>query len=106
YINPPDALKAVDEEQKKQSEKRSASFPERPEKDVLLFLLENAPMKNWQREILSIVRDEAYYFYPQAQTKIINEGWASFWHSTIMTQKVLASSEVIDYADHHSGTMA
>jgi stage V sporulation protein R len=106
YINPPDALKAVDEEQKKQSEKRGAKFPERPEKDVLLFLLENAPMKNWQRDILSIVRDEAYYFYPQAQTKIINEGWASFWHSTMMTQKVLSPSEVIDYADHHSGTMA
>jgi len=106
YINPPDTLKAVDDEQKKQADKRAAHFPERPEKDVLLFLIEHAPMKNWQRDILSIVRDEAYYFYPQAQTKIINEGWASFWHSTIMTQKVLAPSEVIDYADHHSGTMA
>ncbi len=73
---------------------------------MLLFLIEHAPLKNWQRDILSIVRDEAYYFYPQAQTKIMNEGWASFWHSTIMTQKVLDPSEVIDYADHHSGTMA
>ncbi|MGL4419274.1 MAG: SpoVR family protein, partial [Gemmataceae bacterium] len=42
----------------------------------------------------------------QAQTKILNEGWASFWHSTMMTQKILQPSEVIDYADHHSGTMA
>jgi stage V sporulation protein R len=81
-------------------------FPDRPEKDVLLFLIEHAPLKNWQRDVLSIVRDEAYYFYPQAQTKIMNEGWASFWHSTMMTQKVLEPSEVIDYADHHSGTMA
>jgi stage V sporulation protein R len=47
-----------------------------PEKDVLLFLIEHAPLKNWQRDVLSIVRDEAYYFYPQAQTKICNEGWA------------------------------
>ena len=81
-------------------------FPERPEKDVLLFLIEHAPLKNWQRDILSIIRDEAYYFYPQAQTKIMNEGWASYWHSTMMTQKALAPSELIDYADHHSGTMA
>jgi stage V sporulation protein R len=106
YINPPGAVRAEDEEQKKQAAQRAARFPDHPEKDVLLFLIEHAPMKNWQRDILSIVRDEAYYFYPQAQTKIINEGWASFWHSTIMTQKVLDPSEVIDYADHHSGTMA
>src|SRR5712671_240400 len=88
------------------SSQRAARFPDHPEKDVLLFLIEHAPMKAWQRDILSIVRDEAYYFMPQAQTKIINEGWASYWHSTMMTQKVLQPSEVIDYADHHSGTMA
>lgn len=105
YINPPATGRAPDEEQKPVAA-RIAKFPERPEKDVLLFLIEHAPLKNWQRDVLSIIRDEAYYFYPQAQTKIINEGWASFWHSTIMTQKVLEPSEVIDYADHHSGTMA
>src|SRR5262245_17555751 len=106
YINPRDTLKAEDDERKKLREQRVSHFPEHPEKDVLLFLIEHAPLKNWQRDILSIVRDEAYYFYPQAQTKIMNEGWASFWHSTMMTQKVLEPSEVIDYADHHSGTMA
>ncbi len=82
------------------------TFPEHPEKDVLLFLISHAPLKPWQRDILSIIRDEAYYFAPQGQTKIMNEGWASYWHSTIMTTKALTSSEVIDYADHHSGTMA
>lgn len=81
-------------------------FPEVPQKDVLLFLIEYAPLKNWQRDILSIIRDEAYYFAPQGMTKIANEGWASYWHSTIMTQKAMSASEVIDYADHHSGTMA
>jgi stage V sporulation protein R len=55
---------------------------------------------------LSIVREEAYYVAPQGQTKIMNEGWASFWHSKIMTEKALKDSEVIDYADHHSGTVA
>jgi len=107
YINPRELLKKQDEErQKKHNEQRVPHYPERPEKDVLLFLIEHAPLANWQRDILSIVRDEAYYFYPQAQTKIMNEGWASYWHSTMMTQKVLQPSEVIDYADHHSGTMA
>ena len=82
------------------------SFPEQPERDVLLFLLEHAPLKPWQHDVLAIIREEAYYFAPQGQTKIMNEGWASFWHSTIMTQKILHPSELVDYADHHSGTMA
>ncbi len=106
YINPREALKAEEEAQKKEREQAAKNFPERPEKDVLLFLVENAPLKPWQRDVLSIIRDEAYYFAPQGQTKIMNEGWASFWHSTIMTQKALSPSEVIDFADHHSGTMA
>jgi stage V sporulation protein R len=106
YINPKALLKAEEEQRRKASEKTVLSFPERPEKDALLFLIEHAPLKPWQRDVLEIVRDEAYYFMPQGQTKIMNEGWASYWHSTIMTQKVLEPSEVIDYADHHSGTMA
>ena len=53
-----------------------------------------------------MLRDEAYYFAPQAQTKIMNEGWASYWHSTIMTRKGLDSSDIVNYCDHHSGTMA
>lgn len=104
YINPKAAIHA--EEEAKRKKDKEQHFPEHPEKDGLLFLIEYAPLKAWQRDILSIVRDEAYYFMPQAQTKIINEGWASFWHSTMMTQKILEPSEVIDYADHHSGTMA
>jgi stage V sporulation protein R len=106
YINPPHVLQKEEDERKKRRDETSRNFPERPQKDVLLFLIEHAPLKGWQRDALSIIRDEAYYFAPQAQTKIMNEGWASFFHSTIMTQKALEPSEVIDYADHHSGTMA
>jgi stage V sporulation protein R len=73
---------------------------------VLLFLLENAPLERWQRDILAIIREEAYYFAPQAQTKIMNEGWASYWHSKLMTERLLTDAEVIDYADHHSGTVS
>jgi hypothetical protein len=76
YINPRDLLKAEEEERRKQKEQTARNFPEQPAKDVLLFLIEHAPLKNWQRDVLSIIRDEAYYFAPQAQTKVINEGWA------------------------------
>lgn len=105
YMNPADFL----EKQKQQVEaekQASKKFPERPQRDVLEFLLEHAPLEDWEHEILSIVREEAYYFAPQGQTKIMNEGWASYWHSTIMTTRALKDHEIIDYADHHSGTMA
>jgi stage V sporulation protein R len=85
---------------------REKGFPEEPKRDVLQFLIDNAPLNSWQRDILSIVREEAYYFAPQGQTKIMNEGWAVYWHSKIMNTKVLKDSEVIDYADHYAGVVA
>ena len=105
FINPPEYLK--EQAKKREAEQqKSKQFPENPERDVLLFLLEHAPLNAWQLDVLAIIREEAYYFAPQGQTKIMNEGWASFWHSTIMTTKTLEPSELLDYADHHSGTMA
>ncbi len=105
YINPEDFLdyqkQHIEDERKKECQ-----FPEHPQKDVLQFLMTYAPLENWERDILSIIREEAYYFAPQGMTKIMNEGWASYWHSTIMTQKALNDSEIIDFADHHSGTVA
>lgn len=105
YVNPKEYMDSQ-EKNLREDQQKNRKFPFRPERDILKFLLEYAPMENWQREILSISREEAYYFAPQAQTKIMNEGWASYWHSTIMTQNVLKDSEVIDYADHHSGTLS
>lgn len=105
YINPPDFL-AEQKKRLEQQVRKSKKNPSEPQKDILAYLLENAPLEQWEHDVLSIVRDEAYYFAPQAQTKIMNEGWASYWHSKIMTQKALRDSEVIDFADHHAGTMA
>ena len=83
------------------------SFPAEPVRDVMLFLLNHAPLTAWQLDVMSIIRDEAYYFAPQGQTKIMNEGWATYWHSTIMTRHGLHSSgDVVAYADHTSGTLA
>lgn len=105
YINPP---AFVAEQKKKAAEAAAAKakFPAEPQRDILKFLLDYAPLEEWQQDVLSIIRDEAYYFAPQGMTKTMNEGWASYWHSTIMTQKILTDSEIIDFADHHSGTMA
>jgi stage V sporulation protein R len=105
FLNPPEYLKEQSRRQEAERQK-AKQFPEQPERDVLLFLLEHAPLNAWQRDVLDIIRQEAYYFAPQGQTKIMNEGWASYWHSTIMTTKTLDPSELVDYADHHSGTMA
>ena len=108
FINPPQQLREEEKHlhEKAEAARVSKSFPATPQRDVLQFLLEHAPLEPWQHDILSIIRDEAYYFAPQGQTKIMNEGWASYWHSTIMTRHGLTDAEVIDYADHHSGTMA
>jgi len=105
YINPAEVLEA-ERRRLQEAEEQKERFPPRPERDVMLFLLEHAPLRNWERDLLGIVREEAYYFAPQGLTKIMNEGWASYWHSKIMTERVLDPNELIDYADHHSGTMA
>jgi stage V sporulation protein R len=105
FINPPEFL----EQQRKRLEEERAKqrrFPESPQKDVLLFLMNYAPLERWQHTILELIRDEAYYFAPQGMTKILNEGWASFWHSEIMTKKAMKDGEIVDFADHHSGVVA
>ena len=74
--------------------------------DVLGFLAEDERMRGrlepWQTDVLRIVRAEAYYFQPQRMTKIMNEGWATFWHSRMLTEGLLDSSEIVDFADCHS----
>lgn len=104
YINPPDYLEA--ERRRLEKEREKQKVPDEPQRDILLFLLHHAPLKSWQADILSIIREESYYFTPQRQTRIMNEGWATYWHSRTMTEGgILSPAEVIDYADHHSGTL-
>lgn len=108
YINPPELFKSENNEKKSEEEEFSAPvrFPAEPARDVLLFLMEHAPLETWQHEILEIVRKEAYYFAPQGMTKIMNEGWAVYWHSKMMTNDVLLDSEIIDYADLNAGVLS
>ncbi|PIQ36896.1 MAG: SpoVR family protein, partial [Lysobacterales bacterium CG17_big_fil_post_rev_8_21_14_2_50_64_11] len=71
----------------KQTEKSKKRFPEEPQENLLYFFEKNAPvLAPWQREVIRIVRKVAQYFYPQRQTQVMNEGWASFWHYTIMNR--------------------
>ncbi|PYS96936.1 MAG: SpoVR family protein [Acidobacteria bacterium] len=104
FINPPQHIEAQQRKLDEEARKKKR-FPESPVKDVLRFLIEYSPLENWQRDVLAVIREEAYYFAPQAQTKIMNEGWATYWHSKLMTEKCLTDAEIIDYADHHSGTL-
>ena len=106
YINPPDII-AQEAERQRLLKMAEQAFPAEPVRDVMGFLLEHAPLRPWQVDVMSIIRDEAYYFAPQAQTKIMNEGWATYWHSTIMTRHGICNGgDVIGYADHTSGTLA
>jgi stage V sporulation protein R len=63
------------------------SFPAEPQENILYFVEKYSPkLEPWQRELVRIVRKLAQYFYPQSQTKVMNEGWATFWHYTILNR--------------------
>jgi stage V sporulation protein R len=105
WINPPERLEAEAKKLREEAAKMRHVTPVNPTRDVLQYLLEHARLEDWQADCLSIVREEAYYFAPQGMTKVMNEGWASYWHSTLMSKHFVTAAEVIDYADHHSGTV-
>ena len=69
----------------KEARKERRRFPEEPQENILYFIEKNAPLlEPWQREVVRIVRKVAQYFYPQRQTQVMNEGWATFWHYTLL----------------------
>ena len=86
---------------------KGVKFPERPEKDLLGFLRDYSPdLKRWQRDILSMIREEMIYFIPQMRTKTINEGWASFWHERIMNELGLTPEEHLEFRRLHSSVLS
>jgi len=105
FINP-DEFVAAQRKKLDDAKEQERRFPENPRRDVLRFLIEHAPLERWERDILTVIRREAYYFYPQMQTKIMNEGWASYWHSKMMTEKICDSGEIIEYASRNASVMA
>ncbi|MEJ2343933.1 MAG: SpoVR family protein [Gammaproteobacteria bacterium] len=77
--------------------------PLEPEEDILSFIAEHKPFaEDWQRDVLHIVQEETRYFIPQIETKIMNEGWASFWHHRIMNSLDLPEDLYMEFLVHHN----
>ncbi len=89
-----------------------------PQADVLAYLRDHGKqfdeetgrateMEDWQREVIDILRAEAYYFAPQRMTKVMNEGWSAYWESVMMADEGFANpDEILDYADHLAEVLA
>lgn len=75
--------------------------------DVLEFLIENArDLEDWQKDVIGMVRDEMIYFWPQIRTKIMNEGWASYWHVKLMHDMDISDQDFLDFARLHASVTA
>jgi spore cortex formation protein SpoVR/YcgB (stage V sporulation) len=90
---------------------RSAQrWPEEPQENLLYFIEKNAPLlEPWQREVVRIVRRLGQYFYPQRQTQVMNEGWATFWHYTLMNrlydEGFVTDGFMIEFLQSHTGVV-
>ncbi|MGL5391522.1 MAG: SpoVR family protein, partial [Shewanella sp.] len=85
--------------------------PAEPQENILYFIEKNAPLlEPWQREIIRIVRKMAQYFYPQKQTQVMNEGWATFWHYTLLNHLyddgVVSDRFMMEFLQSHTGVIA
>lgn len=77
-------------------------IPVEPEEDLLYFLSNYSQLQDWERDIINIVREESIYFLPQIETKIMNEGWASFWHYTILNELKLPQGLHMEFLKRHN----
>ena len=85
-------------------------FPPEPQENLLYFVEKNAPLlEPWEREVIRIVRKIGQYFYPQRQTQVMNEGWATFWHYTLLNtmydQGKLADGFMMQFLHSHSNVV-
>ncbi|KUF22081.1 stage V sporulation protein R [Bacillus sp. G1(2015b)] len=103
---PYDDLWGMDEPKTREKKKNVKQFPPKPEKDLLLFIeAHSRELEPWQRDVLTMLREEMLYFWPQLETKIMNEGWASYWHKRIMRELDLDTSESIEFAKLNAGVV-
>ena len=92
------------------AEKKQVRFPQDPEENILYFLEKHAPLlETWQRELVRIVRKIAQYYYPQRQTQVMNEGWATFWHYNLMnglhTEGKVTDGFILEFLHSHSNVI-
>lgn len=95
---------------KKKNAKDNFRFPQDPQENILYFIEKNAPLlEPWQREVVRIVRKISQYFYPQKQTKVMNEGWATFWHYTILNtmydQGLIPDGYILEFLQSHTNVV-
>jgi len=96
----------------RERQRRAAEvFPPEPEENLLYFIEKHAPkLEPWQKEVVRIVRKLGQYFYPQMQTKVMNEGWATFWHYTLLNhlydQGRVHDGVMLEVLQNHSGVVA
>lgn len=76
-------------------------IPLEPEEDIMGFIIEYSRLDEWEKEIIRIVRSESEYFLPQIETKILNEGWASFWHYRILQKLDLPQDLHLEFLKRH-----
>ncbi|WP_096188103.1 SpoVR family protein [Evansella halocellulosilytica] len=105
-----DDLWSLDDSENKEKKmkltKKKKKLPPQPEKDLLLFIEEySRELEDWQRDILTMMREEMLYFWPQLETKIMNEGWASFWHQRIIREMDLTTDESVEFAKLNAGVI-
>jgi stage V sporulation protein R len=82
-----DLWRTIPTKQQEEVDQAERRFPAEPEENLLYFFEKFAPLlEPWQREVVRICRKVSQYFYPQRQTQVMNEGWATFWHYTILNQ--------------------
>lgn len=97
-------------QKKEELEDQPPKYPEEPQENLLYFIEKNAPLlEPWEREIVRIVRKIAQYFYPQRQTKIMNEGWATFMHYCLMNdlydQGLVTEGTILEFLQSHSNVV-
>src|SRR6185369_8418527 len=95
-----------EKDRRNEGTKRKPSI-DAPEKDLVYFLMKYSPtLEPWQRDVMAMLHEEMEYFVPQMQTKIMNEGWASIWHSRIMREMDLPTNEHLEFAELHAGVVS
>lgn len=80
----------------------SEAVPERLQEDLLAFLAERGKLSEWEKDLINIVRDESIYFIPQLETKIMNEGWASYWHYQLLNKLELPQGLHLEFLQRHN----
>jgi stage V sporulation protein R len=106
YYNANPTENQLFDDKKKETVPDWNQIPLEPEEDILLILMRYAHLAEWEKDIINMVREETLYFIPQIETKIMNEGWASFWHYKILNHLNLPQAMHLEFMTRHNQVIA